>query len=73
MRTLKVLVQTTTPARPDNWTVDSFLLLREHLASLQEMDTRFEVTARNRDAPIDAPAEAPPEAGAIRVEDSSMR
>jgi len=55
MRTLKVLVQTTTPARPDNWTVDSFLLLREHLASLQEMDTRFEVTARNRDAPIDAP------------------
>ncbi|HYV51113.1 MAG TPA: hypothetical protein VE910_04360 [Dongiaceae bacterium] len=55
MRTLKVLVQTTTPAKRDNWTIDSFLLLREHLASLQEMDTRFEVTARNRDVPIGAP------------------
>ena len=55
MRILKVLVQTTIPAKRDNWTIDSFLLLREHLASLQEMDTRFEVTARNRDTPIGAP------------------
>jgi len=50
-RTLKILVQTTAPALPDNWSVDSFLLLREHLTQLQEMNTSFKVTARNRESP----------------------
>ena len=54
-RTVKILIQTTTPARPDNWSVDSLTLLREHLACLGENGTRFEVVARNRDAPVGVP------------------
>jgi hypothetical protein len=50
-REVKILIQTTTQARPDDWSVDSLSLLREHLASLDEVGTRFEVTARNREAP----------------------
>jgi hypothetical protein len=49
-RTVRILIQTTTPAQPNDWTVDSLGLLRELLGSLWEGGTRFEVTARNREA-----------------------
>ena len=48
-RTIRILVQTTTPGGPDDWSVESLSLLAEHLASLREDGTRFEVTARNRE------------------------
>jgi len=49
-RTVRILVQTTTPGRPDDWSIDSFALLIEYLASLREGETRFEVTGRNRES-----------------------
>lgn len=49
-RTVRILLQTTTPGAQDDWSIDSLSLLREHLASLGEDGTRFEVTARNREA-----------------------
>ena len=54
-RTIRILLKTTTPAESDNWSVDSLTLVREQLASLRGDGLRFEVTARNRDAPPDAP------------------
>jgi hypothetical protein len=49
-RTVRILVQTTTPGAPDDWSIGSLSLLTEHLASLREDGTRFDVTARNREA-----------------------
>ena len=49
-RTIRILVQTTTPRTPDDWSVESLSLMTEHLASLREGETRLEVTARNREA-----------------------
>jgi hypothetical protein len=49
-RTVRILIQTTTPGGPDDWSAASFSLLAEHLASLRENGTRFEVTARNRES-----------------------
>jgi hypothetical protein len=49
-RTIRILVQTTTPAHPDDWSVESLSLLVGHLASLREEGARFEVTPRNREA-----------------------
>jgi len=48
-RTVRILIQTTTPALPDNWSIESLALLREHLGSLREGGMRFEVTGRNRE------------------------
>jgi len=50
-RRLKVLLQTTTPRRRDDWSIDSLTLLSEHLGSLDEDGTRIEVVARNRETP----------------------
>jgi hypothetical protein len=50
-RTVRILVQTTTPHAPDDWSIDSLSSLIEHLASLRDGGLRFDVTARNRDAP----------------------
>ena len=50
-RVIRILIQTTTSAEPDNWSIGSLSLLTKHLASLRENNTRFEVTARNRDVP----------------------
>jgi hypothetical protein len=47
-RTIRILVQTTTPGGGDDWSVESLSLLGAHLASLREDGTRFDVTARNR-------------------------
>ena len=49
-RTVRILIQTTTPHRPDDWSVESLSLLTQHLSSLREDGTRFEVTARNRES-----------------------
>jgi hypothetical protein len=49
-RTIRILVQTTTPAAPGGWSIESLSLLTQHLASLREEGTRFDVTARNREA-----------------------
>lgn len=49
-RTVRILVQTTTPGAPDDWSVGSLTLLTGHLASLREDEARFEVTSRNREA-----------------------
>ncbi len=46
---LRILLQTTTPARPDDWTVDSFSLLREQLEASGAQGRRVAVTARNRE------------------------
>lgn len=52
-RTIHILVQTTTPARPDDWSIDSLSLLTRELASIEEYGVRFEVTARNRESGSD--------------------
>jgi len=49
-RTIRILVQTTTPGAPDDWSIGSLSLLTAHLASLREDGVRFDVTARNREA-----------------------
>src|SRR5215470_17496270 len=49
-RTVHILIQTTTPARPDDWSIESLALLGQHFGSLQEPGIRFEVIARNREA-----------------------
>lgn len=54
-RTIRILVQTTTPGAPDDWSVDSLSLLTGYLASLREGETRVDVTARNREPDGDDP------------------
>jgi hypothetical protein len=50
-RIARILIQTTTPGRTDDWSIDSLSLLRERLSSLEEAGIRFHVTARNRETP----------------------
>ena len=52
---IKILVQTTIPAIADDWNVDRFSLLREHLASLADENGAplCNVTARNREVNVD--------------------
>jgi hypothetical protein len=49
---IRILLQTTIPMTEDAWTIESFSLLRDHLASIKEQDdTRlYDVTARNRES-----------------------
>jgi hypothetical protein len=47
---LKILLQTTTPSRPDDWSIDSLSLLRRELEALDVFDLPVSVTARNREA-----------------------
>jgi hypothetical protein len=48
---IRILLQTTTEAVDDHWSIDSFSLLRAHLSSITDAQGRtvFEVTARNRE------------------------
>ena len=48
---IHILLQTTIPSAGDDWTIDRFSLLAEHLASIKdESGTRlYEVTTRNRE------------------------
>ena len=54
-RPIRILLQTTIPAVEDDWNVERFSLLREHLASLKddEGDALCEVVARNRETNAD--------------------
>ncbi|MDQ3920031.1 MAG: hypothetical protein M3348_16320 [Acidobacteriota bacterium] len=54
-RPLRILLQTTIPARDDDWHVGRFSLLAEHLRGLNDEDGRplCEVTARDRAANAD--------------------
>lgn len=48
---IRILLQTTIPPAEDDWSIERFSLLREHLASIKDEAGRhvYEVTARNRD------------------------
>jgi hypothetical protein len=48
---IRILLQTTIPAIDDDWNINRFTLLREHLGSLTDADQNVlcEVTARNRE------------------------
>ena len=48
---VQILLQTTIPAIEDDWNIERFSLLREHLSSLQDEQGRplYHVTARNRE------------------------
>jgi hypothetical protein len=48
---IRILLQTTIPATEDDWNIDRFSLLREHLSSLKDDDGGglCEITARNRE------------------------
>src|SRR5215813_8409002 len=48
---VQILLQTTIPAVADDWNVDRFSLLREHLRSLKDEkgEALYEVTTRNRE------------------------
>jgi hypothetical protein len=49
-RKLKILVQTTIPRRPDDWSIESLTLMRSELAAREEDGLAFEVVARDRAA-----------------------
>lgn len=48
---VRILLQTTIPASDDDWTIDRFSLLHEHLSSLtdEQGNALYEITARNRE------------------------
>jgi len=48
-RALRILIQTTTPANRDDWSVDSLSLLRQELEMLRVRDQPVIVTAKNRE------------------------
>jgi hypothetical protein len=54
-RTLKILVQTTIPRRPDDWSIESLTLMRRELAATDEAGLRFHVVARDRAADASTP------------------
>src|SRR5216683_7222727 len=49
---IRILLQTTIPSIADDWNIDRFSLLRDHLAALKAEDGQpfCKVTARNREA-----------------------
>jgi len=52
---INILLQTTIPATPDDWNIDRFSLLRDHLVSLTDEigEPLCNVTARNREVNAD--------------------
>src|SRR3954469_6427738 len=52
---IKILLQTTIPAITDDWNVDRFSLLRDHLVSLTDEsgEPPYNVTTRNREVNVD--------------------
>jgi len=52
---IKILLQTTIPSIADDWNIDRFSLLHDHLASLADESGAplYEVTARNREVDAD--------------------
>lgn len=52
-RVVRILLQTTIPKTEDDWSIDRFSLLRDHLASLRNGNHRYEVVARDRETDSD--------------------
>lgn len=52
---IRILLQTTIPAAEDDWNIERFSLLRDHLASIKDEDGNpvYLVTARNRETNSD--------------------
>src|ERR1700730_12948939 len=52
---INILLQTTIPSIEDDWNIERFSLLRDHLASITDEggSTLFSVTARNRETNIE--------------------
>ena len=52
---VKILAQTTIPAIADDWNIDRFSLLRDHLVSLTDEsgEPLYNVTARDRETNAD--------------------
>ena len=52
---INILVQTTIPTITDDWNIDRFSLLRDHLVSLtgESGEPLYNVTARNREVNVD--------------------
>ena len=52
---INILLQTTIPAITDDWNIDRFSLLRDHLVSLTDEsgEPLYNVTARNREVHAD--------------------
>lgn len=52
---IRILLQTTIPATEDNWSIERFSLLRDHLQSIKDENGNLlcEVTARNRERTSD--------------------
>src|ERR1043166_6721689 len=52
---IQILLQTTIPATEDDWNIDRFSLLRQHLSSItdEEGTPLYHVTARNRETNAD--------------------
>jgi hypothetical protein len=52
---IRILLQTTIPAAADDWSVERFSLLRQHLASIKDQDGNpvYEVRPRNRESNSD--------------------
>lgn len=47
---IRILLQTTIPAIEDDWNIDRFSMLREHLASIKDGDAPlYNITTRNRE------------------------
>ena len=51
-RPIQILLQTTIPQTPDDWSIERFSLLARHLRTIEDGSGKalFEVTSRNRDA-----------------------
>jgi hypothetical protein len=51
-RAVRILLQTTIPKTEDDWSIERFSLLRDHLASIRDENggRKYEVVARDREA-----------------------
>ena len=54
-RRLKILVQTTIPRRPDDWSIESLSLMRRELADIDEAGIVSDIVARDRNGDPAAP------------------
>lgn len=49
MKPVRILLQTTIPKTEDDWNIERFSLLRDHLASIRDGSRTYEVIARDRE------------------------
>jgi hypothetical protein len=67
-RPIRVLLQTTIPATPDDWHIGRFSLLKDHLVSLVSPhgEPLYDVVARDRSGDADDPC-YPPSTRPVRL------